>query len=84
MKYYQQPIRMREEAVRFRSLDLGDTFAIAEGQVISFGNLFMGFETYMKVSENQARSIQDGVLKTIELDQDVCKVSYRPIEKRDS
>jgi hypothetical protein len=76
---------MREGTVRFRSLDLGETFAIiAEVQVISFGNLFIGFETYMKVSERDARSIQEGTMKSIELDLDVCKVSYRPIEGRKS
>jgi hypothetical protein len=83
MKYYQQPIRMWEETVKFSTIELGKCFVMAEGQTISFGNLFMGFETYMKTSEYDSRSIQDGVLKTIELDQDVYKVSYRPIERRE-
>jgi hypothetical protein len=79
--YYQQVIRVFEKSRAFSSLDIGDTFTKA-GQTIGFGNIFAGFDIYIKTSEIDATEIRHGRTKAFKEEEKVLLIKYGLVENR--
>jgi hypothetical protein len=74
-QYYQHEIEVFEESRSFKSLDVGDAFAM------TVSTLWVGFNTYLKTGRTEGVCINNGDSTSFELSDEVLLVRYKSIKR---
>lgn len=79
--YYQQAMEVYEKPRAFSRLDIGDTFTKTD-QTIGLGNIFIGFDVYIKTNETEGIEIRGGRTKAFKEEESVLLIKYGSVENR--
>jgi hypothetical protein len=79
--YYQQSMKIYEKPRAFSRIEIGNTFTIAN-QIVGFGSVFVGFDTYIKINKTDAINIEDGRTKVFKEEEQMLLIKYGSIENR--